>query len=111
MIKNITALATTLLIAGAATTGTLFAQDDKPERDGKRRGAPPLMSALDENKDGTIDAVEIANAPTALATLDTNNDGELSRDEIRPERGNRGGGKRGPGGKGGRGQGGDAPVE
>jgi len=46
--------------------------------------APPLMVALDTNKDGELDAAEIANASAALLTLDTNGDGKLSADELRP---------------------------
>lgn len=59
---------------------------------------PPLMTAFDVNKDGTLSAEEIAQAAPALKTLDKNNDGELTRDEFMgmPPRG----GGRGPGGAG-----------
>jgi hypothetical protein len=59
------------------------------------------MAALDTNKDGELDAGEIANAATALKALDTNGDGKLSNDELRPPRGP--GGDR-PAGGGGRGE-------
>ncbi len=48
------------------------------------RPLPPVIVALDTNKDGTIDAAELANAPAALKTLDKNNDGKLTEDELRP---------------------------
>jgi hypothetical protein len=43
-----------------------------------------LIAVLDSNKDGTIDAKEIANASAALLTLDKNADGQLSLEEICP---------------------------
>ena len=89
MIRTITAWATSLMLAGAFTTATLHAQDPGGKK-GKRRPAPPLVSALDANKDGTIDAAELANASTALGDLDANKDGELTRDEIRPKGGRKG---------------------
>ena len=61
---------------------------------GSRQG-PPIMIALDTNKDGKLDATEIANASKSLMTLDKNNDGELTQDEIGGPR--RGGGPGGPG--------------
>jgi hypothetical protein len=42
------------------------------------------MVALDANKDGELDATEIANASAALKTLDKNGDGKLSADELMP---------------------------
>jgi hypothetical protein len=57
------------------------------------------MAALDANKDGEIDATELANATAALKTLDKNGDGKLTGDEIRPARGDRGPGGRGQGGR------------
>jgi hypothetical protein len=92
MIKTITAITTTLLIAAAAATTSARAQDDEqagPPK-GKRRPGPPIVVALDPNRDGVIDATELANASAALAELDANNDGELTRDEIRPAKGRKG---------------------
>ena len=43
----------------------------------------PVLDALDLNKDGIIDADEIARAPQSLKTLDKNGDGKLSPDEYR----------------------------
>lgn len=66
---------------------------------GGKRPAPPVMTALDANHDGTIDADEIANASAALKTLDKNGDGKLTQDELRPARPAGGpGGQGGPGG-------------
>ncbi len=49
-------------------------------------GGPPTrlaVSALDLNKDGVIDADEIAKATASLKALDKNGDGKLSADEYR----------------------------
>lgn len=48
------------------------------------RGVPPLMKALDTDKDGKLSAAEIANASAALSALDTNKDGSVTEDELRP---------------------------
>jgi hypothetical protein len=45
---------------------------------------PPIMAVLDTNKDGELDAAEIANASAALKTLDKNGDGKLTIDELMP---------------------------
>src|ERR1051325_1160901 len=47
---------------------------------------PPFVAALDVNKDGIIDATELANASASLAKLDKNGDGQITLDELRPER-------------------------
>ncbi len=109
--------AITLAAAAALTVCTLSlqAQDApvaaKPEgaapataRDGgaqsnRPRFQNPIVTALDANADGTLDAQEMAAAPEALKKLDKNNDGKLTPDELRPARpagmdaagGNRGG--------------------
>jgi hypothetical protein len=65
---------------------------------GGHRPPPPLIGVLDANHDGVIDAAEIANASAALKQLDKNGDGELTPDELRPprpERGQPGDGPRG----------------
>ena len=58
----------------------------------------PIVAALDLNKDGTIDAKEIAKASASLEKLDRNDDGKLTPDEYLPQRGQGGPGMRGPGG-------------
>ena len=57
---------------------------------GGQRRQPPIISALDANKDGQLDAAELANATTALKTLDKDGDGEVTAEEMfgpRPEGG------------------------
>ncbi|MBN1344737.1 MAG: EF-hand domain-containing protein [Phycisphaerae bacterium] len=56
-----------------------------PGRGHFRPPVPPLMVALDADKDGELSAEEIANAAAALKALDTDGDGKLSREEIRPK--------------------------
>lgn len=93
-----------LLAALSAASLTLMAQDAPDGPAGHpRRQAPPLVTALDANQDGVIDASEIAAAATALATLDTNGDGQISGDETRPKR-PEGAPAKGPGGPDGAGR-------
>jgi hypothetical protein len=66
---------------------------------GNRPPKPPLEVVLDANKDGAIDADEIANAVAALKTLDKNGDGKLTPDEYRPPRPARQDGQGTPGGE------------
>lgn len=51
---------------------------------GHHRPPPPVIVALDANRDGEIDPQEIANASNALLQLDTNGDGRLTFEELRP---------------------------
>lgn len=46
---------------------------------------PPVMVALDTDKDGALSASEIENAAKALLTLDKDGDGMLSNEELRPK--------------------------
>jgi Ca2+-binding EF-hand superfamily protein len=55
-----------------------------------------MVTALDANGDGVIDADEIANASAALAKLDKNGDGKLTPDEFIGPRHGGPGGLRGP---------------
>src|ERR1051325_2594938 len=102
--KNVTKIG---LITGLGLSAIIaLAQDGGGRRTGGGPGGqrphPPIIAALDANKDGKLDATEIANASAALKTLDKNGDGELSAEEMfgpRPDP-NRGG-PGAPGGPGG----------
>lgn len=50
-----------------------------------KRPAPPVIAALDTDRDGTISATELKAAPESLKALDKNGDGELSPEELRPQ--------------------------
>lgn len=89
-----------LLVAALAVSSLgLLANDtgSGPESRGPRgprgggRGVPPVAAAIDTNRDGVLDATEIANAAAALGVLDMDKDGSLTRDELMPK------GGRGPG--------------
>ena len=51
------------------------------------RPVPPLIAALDTDKDGTISAEELKAASESLKTLDKNGNGKLDREELRPPQG------------------------
>ena len=85
MIKStllLLALGACALSAGAQPAGA------PPPGDGPRgqRPPPPLLSTLDADHDGVIDATEIDKASTALLALDKNSDGQLTMDELMPSR-------------------------
>lgn len=104
-----------IALALAASTPVTFAQTpstsgtaatppaEEQGKGAKQRQRPPLIAALDANKDGAIDAQEITNATAALKTLDKNGDGQLTRDELRPQRPGFLGGKAGKALKAGKG--------
>lgn len=80
------------LLVAVLTVSTLsLLADDSgagPESRGPRgprgggRGVPPIVAAIDTNRDGILDATEVGNSAAALGALDTNNDGVLTRDEL-----------------------------
>ena len=57
-----------------------------PGREGEGRGGPPrrdpLISALDQDGDGTLSADEIVASPASLRKLDANADGMLTLEEV-----------------------------
>ena len=90
--KTTTAL---LTLAMGLAMGTAIAQDldgspRPPGGKGHRPPPSPVITALDLNHDGVLDADEIAKAPVSLKTLDKNGDGKLTKDELRPPRPARG---------------------
>ena len=50
---------------------------------GGPRPVSPIIEALDLNKDGVIDADELAKAAESLKKLDKNGDGKITEDEYR----------------------------
>lgn len=80
-------------------------QGDRPPGEGRPGGqggqgfrpVSPIIEALDINKDGTIDADELAKAAESLKKLDKNGDGKITEEEFRPQRPS---GQGGPGGEG-----------
>jgi hypothetical protein len=46
---------------------------------------PPVIVALDADKNGRVSAEELADAPESLKQLDNNGDGELTFDELLPQ--------------------------
>lgn len=48
------------------------------------RPPPPVIAALDTNRDGKLSAEELKGATDALLELDKNGDGELSPQELHP---------------------------
>lgn len=79
------ALATACAVSLLATAR---AQTDASERRPPR--PHPVLSALDLNRDGTIDEREIAQASASLGKLDKNADGQLTAEEMRLPRIERG---------------------
>jgi Ca2+-binding EF-hand superfamily protein len=61
--------------------------------------ASPIITALDANQNGVIEADELAKAAEALKTLDKNHDGKLDAEEYRPQMPGGPGGPNGPGGR------------
>jgi Ca2+-binding EF-hand superfamily protein len=57
-------------------------QDDDLEK--PKHPIPPVITALDQDQDGSISAEELENATESLKQLDHDGDGELSPAELRP---------------------------
>ena len=82
---------TELFMAAALALPILAVAQDEPRE--PRRGdaprarvVPPLMGALDADRNGVIDEAEIKDAAEALRKLDKNQDGKLTAEELRPAR-------------------------
>jgi hypothetical protein len=65
--------------------------DGRREREKKQKNpppvrppVPPVIAALDSDKDGTISPAELEAAPESLKALDKDGDGTLSPEELRP---------------------------
>jgi len=73
-----------------------FFKNDRPPGGGPPRGGsgpgpgpegrppPPPIQVMDRNRDGELDAEELAKASESLLQLDQNKDGKLSEEELRP---------------------------
>src|SRR5688500_14982777 len=103
-------VAVTLLALGfALPVVSLQAQDaktERPPREGRGpradRPVPPVLGALDANKDGTLDKTESSGATDALKKLDKDSDGKLTVAELRGAQGRGPGPREQEGGEGGR---------
>ncbi len=91
MKKSLLLAAAAFLVAASNLTaqpadGAPPDQGDNPPPPHRHHRPPPLpiVTVLDANGDGVIDADEIANAPAALKKLDKNGDGQLTPDEYMP---------------------------
>jgi hypothetical protein len=108
--KQLTAVA---LMLGLPLVGAVAQQDGPPDGMppqggpgmgmGMHRMPPPIIAALDTNRDGIIDADEIANAAAALKALDRNGTGKLTLMDLMGPPPHRMGGGMGPGPDGGQG--------
>ena len=58
--------------------------DEPQDPPRKPKPVPPLVAALDADKDGTISADELEVSTDSLKQLDKNGDGELSPEDIHP---------------------------
>jgi EF hand len=67
--------------------GRRGAPAEGPGDEQPRRPGPPIMAALDTDRDGELSPEEIRNAAAALKSLDHNNDGRLDRSELAPDGG------------------------
>ncbi|MDP7014552.1 MAG: PEP/pyruvate-binding domain-containing protein [Pirellulaceae bacterium] len=96
------------MLIGIGLSSVVVAQGQPPRgpqppgggRGGFQPPKPPVLEALDANKDGEISAQELRNAVEALRKLDKNRDGEIAGSELQPAGipfAGRGGG---PGGRG-----------
>lgn len=71
---------------GALTLDEMLPGGGPPPGVGPQPPLPAVITALDTNGDGKLDANEITNAAAALRKLDKNGDGKLTPDEFRRRR-------------------------
>lgn len=66
--------------------GEITSEEARPPKppEPRKLPPPPVIAALDSDRDGTISAEEMENAPASLKSLDKNDDGELSPEELHP---------------------------
>ncbi len=57
---------------------------NRPTRGVRLSSGFNVAFTLDANRDGEIQAMEIANAPLSLKALDANGDGQITGNELRP---------------------------
>lgn len=85
------ALAPTALRALDLNADGVLSADELRRFESSRSNRPGRISSgfnvaftLDANRDGEIQAMEIANATLSLKTLDVNGDGQITGNELRP---------------------------
>lgn len=59
-------------------------REKQPKRPPGKPPIPPVIAALDVDKDGTVSAAELEKAPDSLKALDKDGDGALSPEELHP---------------------------
>jgi hypothetical protein len=64
-------------------------KDDRKKARPIKHQVPPVMAALDEDRDGELSKKEIDAAPDALLELDKDGSGELEEKELHPPRSKR----------------------
>lgn len=91
LLVAVSALISFTAVLQAQDTGTPPEHNGRPPRHARAAGpgprrqhGPPIVAALDVNRDRAIDATELAGAPVALKTLDKNGDGQLTQEELGP---------------------------
>lgn len=68
---------------GGAPRGIMEGPSGGTQQTG-RIPASPIITSVDRNKDGVLDADEVQKSPAALKSLDRNGDGKLTPEEYRP---------------------------